>query len=112
MKIKHIYAYHEFADIKELVKEVQRKLEVYLSNKSYNCNDIDFINRITPQMCVDCLNQEQHKYNSIFEDIEITYYNKKIIVVNYITQIIQDTFHECKILVKSSCLDTFILEED
>ena len=112
MKIKHIYAYHEYVDVNDLVKEVQRKLETWLSERPYNCNNISFIYRITPQMCIDCLEEQQHKYDSIFEDIEATYYGMKIITVNYIAQCVKATFHEQRLLIKPSCLDTFILEED
>ena len=92
MNIIRNVSYIEGMDANKLTQSVKRKIEVELSWSCYNCNDISFIYRITPQMCVDCLNLQQHKYDDIFEDIDITYLNIKIVVVNYIMNTVYKVF--------------------
>lgn len=99
MKIsrKTVY-YHlikkEEVDAEKLVNEVRRDIEKTLSLAYYTCNDISFIYRITPEMCVDSLNYEYDydKYDEIFKDIKITRYEVELDVLFFVKNMIENIY--------------------
>ena len=99
MKIsKETVYYHlvkkEEVDAEKLVNEVRRDIEKTLSLAHYTCNDISFIYRITPEMCVDSLNYEYDydEYDEIFKDIKITRYEVELDVLFFVKNTIEDIY--------------------
>lgn len=65
-----------------------------MSLAHYTCNDISFIYRITPEMCVDSLNYEYdyNEYDEIFKDIKITRYEVELDVLFFVKNTIEDIY--------------------
>lgn len=80
-------------DVDSFVNDVRRTLESKMSLSWYNCNDINFIYRITLEMCVDFLNYNYRKYEDTFKDINIECrFNNALTVIDIIREVVLDVY--------------------
>ena len=105
----------QFIEANEFCYLVKREIEQFFSyHAEYSVNDISFIYRITPEICVDFLNLNQEQYYDMFKDIVIRRYGYQETTLSFLNGVIDNVFHTyCEVSEEGKFLDqsAYSLEE-